>query len=258
VAAAVIGPRLQRDREIDAPNNLLMVATGAGLLWMGWNGFNGGDPYYAGADASLAVLNTNLACAVAFLSWVACDYLTGHKPSLISSVNGMITGLVVITPCAGFVNGWGALCIGLIGGIICYFALNYLSRVRPFRNVDDTLGVIYTHGFAGLAGGLLLGFFADPNIILYPATGGGATDLPGFAGIFNGGNAELLKDEFVTALWVIGFSAIGTFILLKLVGLFVPLRMEEADMEEGDIAVHGHEVYPSDVPSLAYPSGAQT
>jgi len=258
VAAAVIGPRLQRDREIDAPNNLLMVATGAGLLWLGWNGFNGGDPYYAGTDASLAVLNTNLACAIAFLSWIALDYATGHKPSLISSVNGMITGLVVITPAAGFVNGWGALAIGLIGGVIVYFALNYLSRMRPFRNVDDTLGVIYTHGFAGLAGGLLLGFFADPNIILYPATGGGATDLPGIAGIFNGGNAELLKDEFVTALWVIGFSAVGTFILLKLVGLFVSLRMEEADMEEGDIAVHGHEVYPSDVPSLAYPSGAQS
>ena len=98
--------------------------------------------------------------------------------------------------------------------------------MRPFRNVDDTLGVIYTHGFAGLAGGLLLGFFADPNIIVYAATGGGATDLPGIAGIFNGGNAELFKDELVTGLWVIGFSAVGTFILLKLVGLFVPLRME--------------------------------
>ena len=78
VAAAVIGPRLQRDREIDAPNNLLMVATGAGLLWLGWNGFNGGDPYYAGADASLAVLNTNLACAVAFLSWIALGL--HHRP----------------------------------------------------------------------------------------------------------------------------------------------------------------------------------
>ena len=143
----------------------------------------------------------------------------------------------------------------MIGGFSCYFALNYLSRMRPFRNVDDTLGVIYTHGFAGLVGGLLLGFFADPNIVVYAATGGGATDLPGIAGIFNGGNAELFKDELVTALWVIGFSGIGTFILLKLVGLFVPLRMEEADMEEGDIAVHGHEVYPSDVPSLAFPPG---
>src|SRR5882724_1566940 len=128
VAAAVVGPRLQRDREVDAPNNLLMVATGAGLLWLGWNGFNGGDPYYAGANAAAAVLNTNLCTAVAFLSWVAWDYITGQKPSLISSVNGMITGLVCITPAAGFVNGWEAMAIGVIGGSIVYFALNYLSR----------------------------------------------------------------------------------------------------------------------------------
>jgi Amt family ammonium transporter len=257
VAAAVIGPRLKRDREVDAPNNLLMVAVGAGLLWLGWNGFNGGDPYYAGTDAALAVLNTNLACAAAFLVWVACDYITGHKPSLIGSVNGMITGLVAITPGAGFVNGWGAGAIGIIGGVVVYFALNYLSRVRPFRSVDDTLGVIYTHGFAGLAGGLLVGLFADPNIILYKAVGGGATDLPGFASVFNGGSWELLKDQAVTAGWVIAFSAIGTFILLKLIGLVLPLRMDEKDMEEGDLAVHGHEVYPSDVPSLAYPSGTR-
>src|SRR5205814_3759547 len=100
VAAAVVGPRLQRDREVDAPNNLLMVATGAGLLWLGWNGFNGGDPYYAGADAASAVLNTNLAAAVAFVVWVAWDDLMGQKPTLISSVNGMITGPAVIPPAA--------------------------------------------------------------------------------------------------------------------------------------------------------------
>ena len=81
----MIGPRLQRDREVDAPNNLLMVATGAGLLWLGWNGFNGGDPYLVNDIASAAVLNTNLCTAVAFLVWVAWDYITGHKPSLISS-----------------------------------------------------------------------------------------------------------------------------------------------------------------------------
>ena len=98
VAAAVIGPRLQRDREVDAPNNLAMVAVGAGLLWMGWNGFNGGDWYSAGEIASASVLNTNLCTAVAFLVWVALDYATGRKPSLIGSVNGMIVGLVAITP----------------------------------------------------------------------------------------------------------------------------------------------------------------
>ncbi len=244
VAAWVIGPRLQRDREVDAPNNLAMVAVGAGLLWLGWNGFNGGDWYSAGTIASAAVLNTNLCTAVALLVWVAWDYLTGRKPSLIGSVNGMIVGLVAITPGAGFVNGWGAIVIGVIASTIVYFALNYLSRTAPFRNVDDTLGVVYTHGFAGLAGGLLVGIFANSAMA--------ETTL---AGTISGGGLHLLGWQALTALWVIVFSAIGTFILLKLVGLVVPLRMTEAEMEEGDIAVHGHEVYPSDVPSLGYPDG---
>jgi len=244
VAAAVIGPRLARDREIDAPNNLLMVAAGAGLLWLGWNGFNGGDPYYAGADAAAAVLNTNLATAVAFMVWVIWDYATGRKPSLIGSVNGMIVGLVAITPAAGFVNGYGALAIGAIGASVVYVAYNYLSRLWPFRVVDDTLGVIYTHGFAGLAGGLLVGLFADTNMVVYLGLGKTGS-LPGVAG-----GLHLLKMQAYAGLWVIVFSAAGTFVLLKLVGLIMPLRMSEKDMEAGDLAVHGHEVYPSDVPSL--------
>jgi ammonium transporter, Amt family len=244
VAAAVIGPRLQRDREVDAPNNLAMVAVGAGLLWMGWNGFNGGDWYSAGEVASASVLNTNLCTAVAFLVWVALDYLTGRKPSLIGSVNGMIVGLVAITPGAGFVNGWGAIIIGVAASVLVYLALNYLSRVAPFRNVDDTLGVVYTHGFAGVAGGLLVGIFANSAM------------AGEHEGLISGGGLELLKWQGLTALWVIVFSAIGTYILLKLVGLFVSLRMSDEEMEIGDIAVHGHEVYPSDVPSLGYPDGA--
>jgi ammonium transporter, Amt family len=244
VAAWVIGPRLQRDREVDAPNNLAMVAVGAGLLWLGWNGFNGGDWYSAGPIAAAAVLNTNLCTAVALLVWVAWDYLTGRKPSLIGSVNGMIVGLVGITPAAGFVNGWGAIVIGVVASTLVYFALNYLSRVRPFRNVDDTLGVVYTHGFAGLLGGLLVGIFANNAMA--------ETTL---AGTISGGGLNLLKWQALTGLWVIVFSAVGTFILLKLVGLVIPLRMSDAEMEEGDIAVHGHEVYPSDVPSLGFPDG---
>ena len=255
VAAAVIGPRLMRDREIDAPNNVAMVAVGAGLLWLGWNGFNGGDPYASNMSAAAAILNTNLCTAVAFLVWVGWDYLTGRKPGMISGVNGMITGLVAITPAAGYVNGFGAIALGAIASVIVYFALNYLSRLRPFRNVDDTLGVIYTHGFAGLAGGLLTGVFADPNMALFYntskhglVTGGAVTGLIH-------GSATLLKWQFFAALWVIVFSGVGTFILLKLVGLFVPLRMSETNMEIGDTAEHGHEVYPSDVPSLGFPGG---
>ena len=252
IAAAVIGPRLQRDREIDAPNNVLMVATGAGLLWLGWNGFNGGDPYFAGAAASAAVLNTNLCTAVAFLVWVLWDYLSGRKPSLIGGVNGMITGLVVITPAAGYVNGWGAIAMGIIGSTIVYFSLNYLSRVWPFRVVDDTLGVIYTHGIAGLCGGLLVGIFADPLMRVYIGVGK-TPDIAATGAIH--GNWTLLKWQFFAALFVIAWSGVATFILLKVIGLFIPLRMSEENMEIGDTAEHGHEVYPSDVPSLGFPSG---
>jgi ammonium transporter, Amt family len=253
VAAAVVGPRLQRDREIDAPNNVAMVAIGAGLLWMGWNGFNGGDPYFAGASASAAVLNTNLCTAVAFMVWVGMDYLTGRKPGLISGVNGMIVGLVAITPAAGYVNGLGAGAIGIIASVLVYIALNYMSRMRPFRDVDDTLGVFYTHGIAGLLGGLLTGVFADPNMTVYP----GLRKTPSVAsapGLIHG-NWTLLKWQAIAAAFVIAWSAIGTFVLLRLVGLVVPLRMSEANMEIGDTAEHGHEVYPSDIPSLGYPSG---
>ncbi|MBV9940791.1 MAG: ammonium transporter [Solirubrobacterales bacterium] len=255
MAAAVIGPRLQRDREIDAPNNVAMVAVGAGLLWLGWNGFNGGDPYAANMSAAAAVLNTNLCTAVAFLIWVGWDYLTGRKPSLLGGVNGCITGLVAITPAAGYVNGWGAIAMGMIASTIVYFALNYLSRLRPFRLVDDTLGVIYTHGFAGLAGGLLVGIFADPQMALFYKTGPKGLSAGGsVAGLIHG-NASLLKWQFLAALWVICWTAGITFLLLKLVGVFVPLRMAEKNMEIGDVAEHGHEVYPSDVPSLGYPAG---
>src|SRR5205085_7406632 len=232
-----------------------MVALGAGLLWLGWHGFNGGDPYTANMSAAAAILNTNLCTAVAFLIWVAWDYLTGRKPSLIGGVNGMITGLVAITPAAGYVNGWGAIALGVIASTIVYFALNYLSRLRPFRNVDDTLGVVYTHGFAGFAGGLLSGICADPNMAVFFTRGaGGKLTAVGATGAIHG-NWTLLKWQFFAALFVIGWSAVATFVLLKLVGLFVPLRMSEENMEIGDTAEHGHEVYPSDVPSLGFPSG---
>jgi ammonium transporter, Amt family len=246
VAAAVIGPRLQRDREVDAPNNLLMVAVGAGLLWLGWNGFNGGDSYYAGANASAAVLNTNLCTAVAMLVWIAWDYIFRDKPSLLGSVNGMITGLVAITPAAGFVNGYGAIIIGVVASTIVWMAIRFLSRAPVFRHVDDTLGVIYTHGVAGLTGGLLVGLLANSNVILYLGAGKAAS-------VSATGGMHLLRWQAETALFVVVFSGVMTFILLKLVGIFVPLRLSDEELEIGDHAIHGNEVYPSDVPTLGGP-----
>jgi Amt family ammonium transporter len=251
VAAWVIGPRLQRDREIDAPNNLLMVAAGAGLLWLGWNGFNGGDSYYAGANASAAVINTNLCTAVAMLVWIAWDYIFRDKPSLIGSVNGMITGLVAITPAAGFVNGYGAIVIGVVGSTIVWMAIRFLSRAPVFRHVDDTLGVVYTHGIAGLTGGLLVGVLADPHIVEYIGVGG-ASNIPGKEGLVHG-SWTLLRWQAEAAGWVIVFSGIATFILLKILSIFVPLRHTDEELEIGDHAIHGSEVYPSDVPTLGGP-----
>ncbi len=245
VAAAVIGPRLKRDREHGVPNNLLFVAVGAGLLWLGWNGFNGGDPYFAGADAGAAVLNTNLATAVAMMTWIVLDMIGGkeRKPTFLGGVNGMIVGLVGITPAAGYVNGLGAIMIGLIGSGVVWAAWNFLSKVPPFSKVDDTLGVVYTHGIAGLCGGLLVGFFADPNMIIYPGTKGGA----GFsaAGLFYG-HPKQVAIQAGAALTVIIWDALVTFLILRGLGLFMKLRMPDEQLETGDVAAHGEEAYPTE------------
>src|ERR1700726_874387 len=170
VAAAVVGPRLQVDREQFPPNSLLVTLIGAGILWLGWNGFNGGDPYFANADAGAAVLNTNTATAVALLVWILMDKMTYGKPSIIGAVNGMIAGLVGITPAAGFVNGWGAIIIGIAAGIIPWLSMNRLQRTNFMMKVDDTLGVFSTHGIAGLTGGLLVGILANPDMLEYIGT----------------------------------------------------------------------------------------
>src|SRR5262249_14408210 len=146
--------------------------------------------------------------------------------------------------------GYGAMLIGAIASSIVYVAYNYVSRLRPFRNVDDTLGVIYTHGFAGIAGGLLVGLLADSHMAVYLNSDG---KTPWFSGT---GSLHLRRAEVTAGLWVSCFTAVGTFIVLKLVGLIIPLRMSDRELEEGDIAIHGHEVYPSDIPSLGYTGGS--
>jgi ammonium transporter, Amt family len=243
VAAAVIGPRLARDRARAVPNNLPLAAVGAGVLWLGWNGFNGGDPYFAGADASTAVINTNLATATALLTWLIMDMCFGveHKPSFLGSINGMITGLVAITPAAGFVNGLGALLIGLIASAVVWLSWNKLSRTRLLKRVDDALGVVHTHGVAGLCGGLLVGFFADPNIIVYVGENGAAN--ASYSGLIYGNPKQLLW-QAGAALTIIVWDALITFLILRFLGLFMKLRAPDSVLETGDLAVHDEEAYP--------------
>jgi Amt family ammonium transporter len=239
VAAWVIGPRLAKDRCAFPPTNLMLVAVGAGMLWLGWNGFNGGDSYFAGANASAAVLNTNLATAASLLVWLLIDMHFGpKKPNFLGAVNGMIVGLVAITPAAGYVNGWGALCIGVITSSLVWLGFNKVSRFRPFSKVDDALGVVYTHGLAGLVGGLLVGVFADPKMIVYLSAKDPAV---GAAGALYG-HPGLLWIQLLAALTIIVWDGAVTFILLKLIGLVIPLRMKESELNIGDLAVHAEYV----------------
>jgi Amt family ammonium transporter len=248
VAAAVVGPRLKRDRERAMPNNLLFVAVGAGILWLGWNGFNGGDPYFAGADASAAVINTNLATAVAMMTWVIMDMACSEekKPTFLGGVNGMICGLVGITPAAGYVNGVGAMVIGLVTSAIVWVLFAYLPKhVWPFNKVDDALGVVYTHGFAGLLGGLLVGLLADPKMIVY--LGIGKNPDVSTSGLFYGHPRQLLI-QAGAAVTVIVWDSLVTFLLLRAIGLVMKLRMSDLELEAGDIRAHGEVAYPNQEP----------
>jgi ammonium transporter, Amt family len=267
VAAWVLGPRLLHDRQHALPNNLVMAAVGAGILWLGWNGFNGGDPYYAGSDMAAAVVNTNLATATGVLVWIGMDawMSKARKPTFLGGVNGMICGLVGITPCAGWVNGWGAMAVGAIDTVIVWCAWNYLSKVRPFSKVDDALGVIYTHGIAGLFGGLMLGIFGDPHMIEY-----GCGTLNSYGQVINTSTAQFatasksctpfsvdglmytnsfhqLWEQARAAVWVIFWSALVTFILMKLIGLVLHgARYSDDILDIGDLAIHDEEAFPED------------
>ncbi len=243
VAAWVIGPRLARDREIDAPNNLAMVAIGAGLLWLGWNGFNGGDPYNAGADASSAVLNTNV-CHGGRVPRVGRLRLRHQAQAVADRQRQRHDRRARRDHARGRFRD-------RLGGDRdrCDRLGRRVRRVQLPRTAS-TVPQRGRHARRRL----------HPRVRRPPRRPADRSarrarrwtspraSRSAVAGTCSSGRR-------LTALWVIVFSGVGTFILLKLVGLVIPLRMSEEDMEMGDLAVHGHEVYPSDIPSLGFPSG---
>jgi Amt family ammonium transporter len=241
VAAWLVGPRLQVDRDNFPPNSLLVTLIGAGILWLGWNGFNGGDPYFANANAGAAVLNTNTSTATALLVWMFLDKMAYGKPSVLGAVNGMIAGLVGITPAAGYVDGFGAIAIGVAAGIIPWLSMNLLQKTKFMRKVDDTLSVLSTHGVAGITGGLMVGIFANPDMLMYIGTD---KEAPGVnvTGLLYGNAGQLLL-QAEGAAFIIVYNAIATFIILKLISIIVPLRMDDATLKVGDDAVHGETAY---------------
>ncbi len=238
VASYWVGPRLKADRENFHPHSTLLTLVGAGILWIGWNGFNGGDPYAASPDAGAAVLNTNITTAMSLLVWTGLDYMYYGKPSVIGATQGMITGLVAITPAAGVIAGWAAIVFGLLSGSIPWFTLNIVGKkIRLGRWFDDTLDIVHTHCIAGSLGGFLVGIFAT------------AEGCAAFAAVSTGGaitgNGKQVGWQIAGALFIIGWNAVWTSLILLFIKyvLRIPLRMTDQELLIGDDAIHGERAY---------------
>jgi Amt family ammonium transporter len=222
VAALVLGVRRGFPTTIMSPHNMTMVVTGAGMLWFGWFGFNGGSALKSDGSAGLAIAVTHIAAAAGSLTWMSIEWLRYGKPSVLGIVTGMVAGLGTITPASGYVGPVGGLVIGIIAGAVCFFATNYVKRVLK---IDDSLDVFPVHGVGGAVGSLLTGVFA--------AEGLGGLGLNGVS-VANQVGVQALAVA-VTAIW----SAVFSFVLLKLIDKFIGLRVS-ADVEQVglDIALH--------------------
>nr|WP_235189920.1 ammonium transporter [Porticoccus hydrocarbonoclasticus] len=231
VTAIVLGRRRGFQQQPMMPHNLTMTVTGAGMLWVGWFGFNGGSALAANGDAGMAILVTHISAATGSLAWMMMEWIKHGKPSVLGIVTGMVAGLGTITPASGFVGPGGAVLIGFSAGIICYFATQML-KLR-FR-IDDSLDVFPVHGIGGILGTLLAGIFISADL-----------------GVFSGqGYAEgmamdsQLKVQFIGVLSTLAYTAILTFVLLKLVNLMVGLRVDDEEETQGlDISQHDERGY---------------
>ncbi|WP_306394278.1 ammonium transporter [Telluria beijingensis] len=236
VGAYVIGKRVGYGKESMAPHSLPMTMVGASLLWVGWFGFNAGSALEAGDVAALAFINTLLATAAATVSWAAGEWIFKRKPSMLGAASGAISGLVAITPGAGFVGPMGALVMGLLAGIICLWGVTGLKRML---RADDSLDVFGVHGVGGILGALLTGVFAAPSL-----GGQGVWDYTtnAMATGYSIGSQVLVQAHgvVVTVVW----SAIVAFIAFKLVDIVIGLRVPEDEEREGlDITSHGESAY---------------
>jgi ammonium transporter, Amt family len=226
-AALVVGARNDYGRLALLPHNAVYVLIGAGLLWFGWFGFNGGSGFSTGDASVLAFTNTLLCPAASLLCWFALDAIRGRRVTAIGAATAVIVGCVLITPAGGFVSPGWALALGFFGALPCYAVV----VLRPRTRVDETLDVLAAHGVAGFTGILFIGFFAQESW-------NGVSD-----GLFYG-NAAQLGDQALAALAAPAYAFVGTFVLLKLVGALMPLRVTESEEALGlDVTAHGEEAY---------------
>jgi Amt family ammonium transporter len=233
VAALVLGKRQGYGRVAMPPHNLVLSLIGASLLWVGWFGFNAGSAGGAGARAGMAFAVTHIATAAAALGWMFTEWLVKGKPSVLGIVSGAVAGLVAITPASGFVMPGGALIIGIVAGVLCFFAATTLKNALGY---DDSLDAFGVHGIGGIIGALLTGVF---SVGVLSAT----TAAPdGFPGLLYGGAAQLWI-QVQGILYTLVYTAIASFILLKVIDLTIGLRVDEAVERDGlDLALHGESV----------------
>ena len=229
VIALMIGKRRGYGSEVMLPHHLPMTVLGAGLLWFGWFGFNAGSALGANEIASNAFVVTHVSAAAATVSWVLAEWLMHGKPTVLGAASGCIAGLVSITPAAGFVSPLSAVAIGLLGGVICYLSV---SVVKAKLGYDDSLDAFGVHGVGGAWGALATGLFASK-----------AVNEAGADGLLFG-NAAQFTNQLIGVAASILFAAVMTFVIIKIMGLVMDLRVSEAQEMQGlDLSEHGERGY---------------
>ena len=231
VAAMMLGNRKGFPEVPMPPHNRTMVMIGASMLWVGWFGFNAGSAVAADSSAAMAMLVTHISAAVGALTWMSIEWIKQGKATIIGIATGMVAGLATITPAAGTVGPGGALLIGLMAGIVCFYAT---QTIKGFFNIDDSLDVFPVHGVGGVLGIVMLSFVGSPDGFL----GSGAS------GIAEGGPIAQLKIQLLGVLVIAAWTALATYIIIKLVKMFTDIRVsEEAEMEGVDVNEHNEQGY---------------
>jgi ammonium transporter, Amt family len=227
VAALVLGKRIGYGEENMAPHNLVLSLMGASMLWVGWFGFNAGSAVASNGAAGMAMAVTQIATAAAALAWMFCEWITIGKPSVLGIISGAVAGLVAITPASGFVAPGGALAIGIAAGIVCWWAA---AKLKPMLGYDDSLDAFGIHGVGGMVGAILTGVFA-------------AKSIGGTSGLLEGNAGQVGLQVYGVAVTAV-YTAVATFILLKVVDMIVGLRVNPETERDGlDLNLHGEVVH---------------
>jgi Amt family ammonium transporter len=235
VGAYLIGKRVGYGREPMTPHSLTLTMVGAAMLWVGWFGFNAGSNLEATGLAALAMVNTLAATGAATLSWMMAEWLFKGKPSMLGAASGAVAGLVAITPACGFVGPMGAIVIGLLAGVLCFWGVNGLKKLL---GADDALDVFGVHGVGGILGAILTGVFVSPSL--------GGTGVYDY--VANGVGEFNMMAQVTSQLWGVGvaivWSGVVAFVCYKIVDVLVGLRVPEDEEREGlDITAHGESAY---------------